>query len=124
MLRELLAVGIGGAAGSMVRYMLSGHLLSGCTFGGLPIGTLTVNVAGSLLIGLFSGWLGDSPWSMRLLTVGFCGGFTTFSTFSADALRLLRNAEWTPALLYIALSVVLCIVCAAIGMWIGGQIRQ
>lgn len=124
MLREFLVVGAGGAAGSMVRYLLSGQLLSGCTLGGFPAGTFTVNVVGSLLIGFFSGWFGDSPWLLRLLTVGFCGGFTTFSTFSADILKLLRNGEWGPATLYIILSVIVCVVCVGIGMWIGEQIKH
>ena len=82
MIRELFAVGLGGAAGSIVRYMLSVWLLGGHTLLGFPAGTFTVNAAGSLLIGILlettnsaaAGWL---------LIAGFCGGFTTFSTFSA-----------------------------------------
>ncbi len=124
MLREFLIVGAGGAAGSMVRYLLSGHLLSGYTLGGFPTGTFVVNVVGSFLIGLFTGWIGDSPWLLRLLTVGFCGGFTTFSTFSADTLRLMRHGDWTPALLYIALSILLCVVCVAAGAWIGEHVKH
>ena len=80
MIRELFAVGLGGAAGSIVRYMLSVWLLGGHTLLGFPAGTFTVNAAGSLLIGILlettnsaaAGWL---------LIAGFCGGFTTFSTF-------------------------------------------
>ena len=90
MIRELIAVGFGGAAGSIVRYLLSGGILAGQTLLGFPAGTFTVNAAGSLLIGMLlettnsaaAGWL---------LIAGFCGGFTTFSTFSADAVRLLRE---------------------------------
>ena len=78
---------------------------------------------GSLLIGILlettnsaaAGWL---------LTAGFCGGFTTFSTFSADAVRLLRAGDYGPATAYIALSVAVCIVFAALGMWIGAQIAR
>ena len=89
MIRELFAVGLGGAAGSIVRYMLSVWLLGGHTLLGFPAGTFTVNAAGSLLIGILlettnsaaAGWL---------LIAGFCGGFTTFSTFSADALITVR----------------------------------
>ena len=121
MIRELLAVGLGGAAGSVVRYILSAWLLAGHTMLGFPTGTFAVNTAGSLLIGMLlettssaaAGWL---------LIVGFCGGFTTFSTFSADAVRLLRAGDYGPAAAYITLSVATCIVFAALGMWIGAQV--
>ena len=122
MIRELLAVGFGGAAGSIVRYLLSGGIMAGQTLLGFPAGTFTVNAAGSLLIGILLeatssetlGWL---------LIVGFCGGFTTFSTFSADAVRLLR-AECYTAAAYVGLSVAVCIVFAAAGMWIGTTFRN
>lgn len=122
MIRELFTVGLGGAAGSIVRYMLSAWLLAGHTILGFPTGTFTVNAAGSLLIGILleattsttAGWL---------LIVGFCGGFTTFSTFSADAVRLLRAGDYGPATAYIALSAVVCIAFAALGMWIGAQVK-
>ena len=122
MIRELLAVGCGGADGSIVRYLLSGGIMAGQTLLGFPAGTFTVNAAGSLLIGILLeatssetlGWL---------LIVGFCGGFTTFSTFSADAVRLLR-AECYTAAAYVGLSVAVCIVFAAAGMWIGTTFRN
>ena len=115
MIRELMAVGFGGAAGSIVRYLLSGGILAGQTF--------TVNAAGSLLIGILLeatssetlGWL---------LIVGFCGGFTTFSAFSADTVRLLRAGCYNAAAIYVALSVAVCIVFAALGMWIGTTFRN
>ena len=123
MIRELFAVGLGGPAGSIVRYMLSVWLLGGHTLLGFPAGTFTVNAAGSLLIGILLeatssetlGWL---------LIVGFCGGFTTFSTFSADAVRLLRAECYTAAAAYVGLSVAVCIVFAAAGMWIGTTFRN
>ena len=123
MIRELFAVGLGGAAGSIVRYMLSVWLLGGHTLLGFPAGTFTVNAAGSLLIGILLeatssetlGWL---------LIVGFCGGFTTFSTFSADAVRLLRAECYTAAAAYVGLSVAVCIVFAAAVMWIGTTFRN
>ncbi len=119
MIRELFAVGLGGAAGSIVRYMLFVMAAGGHTLLGFPAGTFAVNAAGSLLIGILleprlsaaAGWL---------LIAGFCGGFTTFSTFSADAVRLLRAGNYGPAAAYIALSVVTCIAFAALGMWIAG----
>ena len=122
MIRELLAVGCGGAAGSIVRYLLSGGIMAGQTLLGNGAEVFRVNAAGSLLIGILLeatssetlGWL---------LIVGFCGGFTTFSTFSADAVRLLR-AECYTAAAYVGLSVAVCIVFAAAGMWIGTTFRN
>ena len=123
MIRELMAVGFGGAAGSIVRYLLSGGILAGQTLLGFPAGTFTVNAAGSLLIGILLeasvsetlGWL---------LIVGFCGGFTTFSAFSADTVRLLRAGCYNAAAIYVGLSVAGCIVFAALGMWIGTTFRN
>ena len=123
MIRELMAVGYGGAAGSIARYLLSGGILAGQTLLGFPAGTFTVNAAGSLLIGILLeasvsetlGWL---------LIVGFCGGFTTFSAFSADTVRLLRAGCYNAAAIYVALSVAVCIVFAALGMWIGTTFRN
>ena len=123
MIRELMAVGFGGAAGSIVRYLLSGGILAGQTLLGFPAGTFTVNAACSLLIGILLeasvsetlGWL---------LIVGFCGGFTTFSAFSADTVRLLRAGCYNAAAIYVALSVAVCIVFAALGMWIGTTFRN
>ena len=123
MIRELMTVGFGGAAGSIVRYLLSGGILAGQTLLGFPAGTFTVNAAGSLLIGILLeasvsetlGWL---------LIVGFCGGFPTFSTFSADTVRLLRAGCYNAAAIYVALSVAVCIVFAALGMWIGTTFRN
>lgn len=123
MIRELMTVGFGGAAGSIVRYLLSGGILAGQTLLGFPAGTFTVNAAGSLLIGILLeasvsetlGWL---------LIVGFCGGFTTFSAFSADTVRLLRARCYNAAAIYVALSVAVCIVFAALGMWIGTTFRN
>ena len=123
MIRELMAVGFGGAGGSIVRYLLSGGILAGQTLLGFPAGTFTVNAAGSLLIGILLeasvsetlGWL---------LIVGFCGGFTTFSAFSADTVRLLRAGCYNAAAVYVALSVAVCIVFAALGMWIGTTFRN
>lgn len=84
MIRELIAVGIGGAAGSAARYAISCWMLAGHTLLGFPAGTFAVNAAGSLLIGILLESLSSAAAGWLLVT-GFCGGFTTFSTFSADA---------------------------------------
>lgn len=104
--------------GSIARYLLSYALLAGQTLYGFPAGTFAVNVAGSLLIGLVLGAT-QSATAGWLLAVGFCGGFTTFSTFSADAVRLLRAGDYGTAALYAGLSVAACVLCTALGIWIG-----
>lgn len=123
MIRELLAVGGGGALGSICRYALSYGLLAGQLLFGFPAGTFAVNAAGSLLIGILLEAL-DSQTASWLLVVGFCGGFTTFSTFSADVLRLIRSECYGPALLYVVASVAVCIAFAALGMWIGTLLKN
>lgn len=107
----------------MVRYLLSSHLMAGCTLCGFPAGTFAVNTVGSLLIGIVTGAAADSAWLMRLLAVGFCGGFTTFSAFSADAVRLLRDGAYAPATLYMAGSVAVCVIFAGLGFWLGEAVR-
>lgn len=123
MIREFLAVGAGGALGSIARYALAGGLLAGHTLLGFPAGTFAVNAAGSLLIGILLAAL-RSETAVWLLVVGFCGGFTTFSTFSADAVRLLRAGEWGSATLYVVLSVGVCLLFTALGLWTGTTITK
>lgn len=118
MIREFLAVGGGGAIGAIARHALSGNLLAGHTLLGFPAGTFAVNAAGSLLTTL------RSQTALWLLVTGFCGGFTTFSTFSADAVQLLRAGAWGPAMLYVALSVAVCFAFTALGMWTGRLLQN
>ena len=124
MIREFLAVGIGGAAGSMARHALSGLVAAGCLAGGFPVGTFAVNAAGSLLIGAVTGYASQQALVPLLAGVGFCGGFTTFSTFSADTVRLLRGGEYGTAAFYVALSLVVCTACTALGLWTGQNLKN
>jgi CrcB protein len=112
-------VAVGSALGGMGRYACSG--LGARWFGEtFPWGTLFVNVAGSLVIGVLAVVL---PADGRLLTdnaraflmIGVCGGFTTFSSFSIETLNLARNGEWGAAAAYTLGSVVLCLAGVAIG---------
>ena len=108
----LLAVAAGGALGSVARYLVGvgSTKLFGLTF---PWGTLIINIAGSFLIGAFVELFAlkwDLPQEARVfLTVGICGGFTTFSTFSLDTYVMLERGEWWPAAAYVVASVVLSI---------------
>jgi CrcB protein len=120
-LQLIIAVAFGGAIGSVARYLVgigSGKLL-GLDF---PWGTLIINVVGSFLIGAFVEsfalrW--DLPQVARVfLTVGICGGFTTFSTFSLDSYLLMDRGEWWPAVSYIIGSVILSIAGLVAGLQI------
>ena len=106
MLQSILMVGVGGFAGSVLRYLIS-HYLNISTQTVFPIGTFTVNLAGSFLIGIImaNALSEDVTQQMRLLlATGFCGGFTTFSSFSYEFFSLLQNGHNGYAFLYAAAS--------------------
>ena len=115
----ILAVALGGAVGSVARYLvgIGSTKLFGLAF---PWGTLIINIAGSFLIGAFAEsfalrW--DASQATRVfLTVGICGGFTTFSTFSLDAYVLIERGELWPAAAYITGSVALSIGALVAGL--------
>jgi CrcB protein len=112
-----LWVGIGGAAGSVCRYLLSVAVQQRAT-SSFPVGTLLINITGSLILGFLlryaTGSSAMSPETRALLTTGFCGGYTTFSTFSYESVALIEDGDWRRATAYIALSVVLS-VAACLG---------
>ena len=116
---KLIAVFIGSGLGGMCRWAVS---QVPCT--SWPAGTLIANVGGCFLLGWLSRMAPGSEMVRMLLMTGFCGGFTTFSTFSADTVRLLRAGCYNAAAVYVALSVAVCIVFAALGMWIGTTFRN
>lgn len=112
-------VAAGGALGSVARVYVS-DLMQRQAQTTFPWGTLTVNLVGSLLLGAITEYALASPAISRdlrvLLTAGFCGGFTTFSTFSLEAVRLLQDGDYRRALLYVGLSVVLGIAGVLLGL--------
>ncbi len=122
MIKDLLLVGLGSGLGGMCRYLVSQLLVT--TQNGFPWGTFTVNIVGSLLIGLLWGLSSRlpslSPALTLLFMVGFCGGFTTFSTFSREGLSLLQMQNYTLFLLYTLGSVVLGILAVMVG-YFGGK---
>ena len=111
-----LCIALGGALGSLGRHGLTMGL---ARFESFPFGTLTANVLGSLAIGIAAGfWEIDqrkSPTALFLIT-GFCGGFTTFSTFSIETVRLIEDGRWVAGLGYALASLVACVVAAAAGI--------
>lgn len=114
----LLAVFAGGGTGAALRYALAGAVQQG-SGDAFPFGTLTVNFLGSLLLGLIvqiaETKTGPGPWMRLYLTVGLCGGFTTFSTFSLETFRLMQDGSHLLAAGNIAGSIVLCLA----GIWAG-----
>lgn len=123
-----LWIALGGALGTIARYWIAIWALP--VSRSLPWGTIGINIAGSFLIG-FVGTLTLAsgrqplPETARLFfMVGFCGGFTTFSSFSLQTLDLLRGDAWLRALLNIALSVLLCLAAVAAGHALAAQFNS
>jgi len=114
-----LMVALGGALGSVLRFWLNGLISERVpTF---PLGTLVINVTGSLVIGFIATFTGPEGRVLvhsntrTFLMIGICGGYTTFSSFSLQTLNLAREGQWFAAGAYIVLSVVLCLL----GVWLG-----
>jgi CrcB protein len=117
-LKAMMIVGAGSCFGGMMRYLVS-MWLKGVATNGMPWGILIVNLLGCLLFGLIYGVFSRhgasaSHWSL-LLTTGLCGGFTTFSTFSKEALLMLQAENYWALVAYVGISVVAGIVLAAVG---------
>ena len=114
MLRQILLVALGGALGSALRY-LTALLLARHYTGSIPLATLVVNLVGCFLIGLLIGLCSDMAHLRLLFITGFCGGFTTFSTFTAESYSMFREGAYGLALLYIAGSVLI----GLLALWLG-----
>lgn len=118
-MRSLIYIFIGGGVGSVFRYLIQ-LAINQSVITKLPLGTFVVNIIGCFLIGAFyslSERLNLSNEIRLLLTVGFCGGFTTFSTFSTENLNLLRENLYGTFFLYTFLSVAVGIVSVFAGIW-------
>ncbi|MFS4438049.1 fluoride efflux transporter CrcB [Paracoccaceae bacterium GXU_MW_L88] len=116
----LFFVAAGGAVGAALRYLV-GQFAARAFGTGFPWGTFSVNLIGSLLMGLAAGALIDrvDPKWAAFATTGVLGGFTTFSTFSLDAALLIERGESGLSLLYMAGSVVAGVALLFIGLWLG-----
>ena len=122
-LSHLLLVGLGGGLGAIARHGV-GIAWRKAGVSGFPWATLSVNVIGSLAMGLLVAWLarkgGHGQENIRLfVAIGFLGGFTTFSSFSLDFMTLMERGQMAGALGYAAASVVLSIGALAIGLALG-----
>ena len=121
MIRNILLVALGGAVGSVCRYMLSGMNVASW-----PWGTFAVNILGSLLIGLLVGLVSKgivSPEMKLLLVTGFCGGFTTFSTFANESFGMMKAGDALQMALYVGASVVIGILAVWLGINISDTVK-
>jgi len=122
---EVLFVALGGAIGSVARYLLGGWFAArfGAAF---PYGTFVINVTGSFIIGLFLAYAQDrvslSPYWRLFFAVGFVGGYTTFSTFEYESVRLFQDGEMLLGALYLMGSVVTGGIAAIAGIALGSYI--
>lgn len=118
---SVLLVGLGGFIGSSLRYIMTVVVNQRTAFQ-FPLATFSINVIGSFVIGIVLGVAskGSMDENIRLFfATGICGGFTTFSAFSAENLKMIQEGEMATALLYILLSVVFGLLAVAGGLIIG-----
>ncbi|HOV36204.1 MAG TPA: fluoride efflux transporter CrcB [Paludibacteraceae bacterium] len=120
MFKDILFVGLGGGIGSIMRFLTSRFTARLVAAQWLFLGTLAANLIGCFLIGILSGWMlshiPDNQSFRLLFIVGFCGGYTTFSTFAFENYRLIEMNQWGILLLYLTASVVLGIIAVWLGM--------
>jgi CrcB protein len=124
-MRSIVAVAIGGAIGAVMRFVVA-NLVQQATAGAIGYGTLAVNVTGGLALGFLARMLAPPHASHTLflaLTVGLCGGYTTFSTFSLDMLTLVERGQALRAVSYAFVSVALSYFALAFGYGIAKSIR-
>lgn len=121
---KLLAIGLGGFIGALLRYWVSGWVYA-YTQSDFPLGTLVVNIAGSFALGLVMGlsehYIIHPHWKV-FLTIGFLGAFTTFSTFSYETVMLWQLSSYVKAFLNIALSILLGFLALFLGLVLGRAI--
>lgn len=124
-----LWIALGSALGGMARYGCS-KLVAVSVGGTFPLGTLSVNVIGSLIIGFFATLTGPdgrvmtSQDTRNFVMIGLCGGYTTFSSFSLETLNLVRGGEILRAGLNVGVSVVFCLIAVWLGHVAAAMINQ
>ena len=124
-LPPVLLVGVGGAAGSIARYLVSTWTMQAAGSPKFPLGTLAVNLIGCLLAGMLAGWVERTPLfdehTRLLLMVGVLGGFTTFSSFGLETAQLIRRGDWLVASGYVGSSLLLGLAAVLLGLRLTGS---
>lgn len=116
-MRNLVYIFLGGGLGSVARYLISSFTQKIWHVGSFPLGTFLVNFIGCFIIGFFVSYFAKSDSSLKyMLIAGFCGGFTTFSTFSVENYSLWQNQQYGILSLYVLLSVILGFGAVILGM--------
>ena len=116
MIKNFLLVGVGGACGAVLRYSVT--LLATAIQWSSNVAIFLVNVVGSLVMGLLVSSCQQSQW-LLFATMGLCGGFTTFSTYSMQSVTLLQQGRYGAACLYMVGTMIVCVAFAAIGYYVG-----
>jgi fluoride exporter len=121
----ILYIALGGIVGTLSRYGLEGWIQAR-TASGFPLGTLTVNLTGSLLLGfilrLATGAVLISPDLRAGLTIGFCGAFTTMSTFSYESVTLLNDGDYARAAVYMSATILGCVLAVILGTALANKV--
>ena len=121
-MQMLMAIAAGGAIGALARHYVAGAVTRAVGIG-FPLGTFTVNMVGSLLMGMlitaFALKFENSQELRGFLTVGLLGSFTTFSTFSLEGALLIQRGDWQGAVLYTFGSLLIGVMSLFVGMWLG-----
>lgn len=107
----MILVGFGGFFGALIRFYIGKNIVS--TY---PWATFIINCSGSFALGFLYG-LQPTEWLWQLIGIGFLGAYTTFSTFGFEVLQLLEKQQWLHAIVYIFSSVIIGILCAALGLF-------
>ncbi|MCS6935800.1 MAG: fluoride efflux transporter CrcB [Chitinophagales bacterium] len=123
-MKEIILVFAGGGIGSVARYLLS-RWVSSWHQHPFPLGTLVVNIVACVVLGASLEYMalrgGVSQHARLLLAVGFCGGFSTFSTFSHESIALYQQGNYITLAMYIVMSVALCMAAVWLGSWAAGR---
>lgn len=112
---NILGLAIAGALGTICRYEVGKFI----TYQQFPVATLLINMVGSIFLGfLFVKYATQQPHLFLIMGVGFCGGFTTFSTFSLDLFKMLQSQDYVNFVVYISLSITLGITGIFVGTYL------